>query len=62
MSVDFGQQERARCAALIKALAPDPFLMFCVKNAYAIEDFETARQRFEEFTPTVAPDEFEDLM
>lgn len=50
--------ERARCITLVKAIQFREFLIFCLDNAYTVEDIDTARQRFEE----LQPGDIEDLM
>ena len=54
-------EERARCAALVKLLRAEPdFLVFCIETpVHPGEDLDHWRKRFEEHKPV---DPFEDLM
>lgn len=55
------EEERARCAGLVKALDGERgFLLYCIDNAVGADEIEQHRQRFAEF-PSDA-DDIEGLM
>jgi len=60
--MQFVREERARCRALVVALArgaDKEFLLYALDNAYSVEELPEQRKRFAEFQPE---DPLEDLM
>lgn len=59
--VDFINDERQRCAALVASLKPSEteFLLYCINGPWYPDEIDEARKRFGELAPA---DDFEDLM
>jgi hypothetical protein len=61
---DYIDEERARCAALVRAYRPwhsREFLSYCIENSVQLADRDAARKRFDELK-TDDDDDIEDLM
>lgn len=59
----FVRDERARCAALARAIGPETsFLIFCIDNSYEINETERAREMFDQLQPIEKTETVEDLM
>lgn len=58
--VDFINEERERCAALVDLIRDETaFLLYCINGPWYPDEIDEARKRFGELAPA---DDFEDLM
>lgn len=58
--VDFINEERERCAALVDLIRDETsFLLYCINGPWYSDEIDEARKRFGELAPA---DDFEDLM
>jgi hypothetical protein len=64
MVLDYIEEERARCTALIMAIDDRDFLLYCVCQCYTVSEIARARQLFGEGhrSTEVLRDDIEDLM